>query len=102
MKEFVTCARACAALESLELGVANHAFVQSENYQGILFLKRLRKLKDRMLQKAEVAAYFGRFDEAEKVCNALRLISRLAHCAVLFRYIMIWTDPVWLWSCVCG
>jgi hypothetical protein len=35
--------------------------------QGIQFVKRLRKLDDPLKQQAEVAAYFKRFDEAERI-----------------------------------
>mmetsp|Transcript_10684 Transcript_10684/g.30908 ORF Transcript_10684/g.30908 Transcript_10684/m.30908 type:complete len:1031 (+) Transcript_10684:210-3302(+) len=54
-----------AALDQLELSVAEKAFVRYEEYQGIQFVKRLRMLDDKVKQKAEVAAYFQRFDEAE-------------------------------------
>ena len=37
-----------------------------ENFAGIQFVKRLKLLEnDKMKQRAEVAAYFQRFDEAE-------------------------------------
>lgn len=54
-----------AALDKLELGVAEKAFVRQEDYQGIQFVKRLRLLDDAVKQRAEVAAYFQRFDDAE-------------------------------------
>jgi len=56
-----------AALEQLEFSVAEKAFVRFEDYQGIQLVKRLRLLDDRVKQKAEVAAYFQRFDEAESL-----------------------------------
>jgi len=56
-----------AALEELDLTVADKAFVRCSDYQGIQYVKRLRLLDDRMKQKAEVAAYFQRFDEAESL-----------------------------------
>ncbi len=34
---------------------------------GIQFVKRLKLLNDRNKQRAEVAAYFRRFDEAETI-----------------------------------
>lgn len=43
------------------------AFMRSADYQGIQFVKRLRRLDDKMKQKAEVAVYFQRFDEAESL-----------------------------------
>mmetsp|Transcript_3004 Transcript_3004/g.7686 ORF Transcript_3004/g.7686 Transcript_3004/m.7686 type:complete len:1249 (+) Transcript_3004:101-3847(+) len=54
-----------AALDQLDFVVADKAFVRFEDYQGIQLVKRLRLLDDRNKQKAEVAAYFQRFDEAE-------------------------------------
>jgi WD repeat-containing protein 35 len=56
-----------AALDQLDFGVAEKAFVRFEDYQGIQLVKRLRLLDDRVKQKAEVAAYFTRFDEAESL-----------------------------------
>jgi WD repeat-containing protein 35 len=41
------------------------AFVKCVDYQGIQFVKRLRRLDDKVKQRAEVAVYFQRFDEAE-------------------------------------
>eukprot|EP00747_Dinoflagellata_sp_TGD_P185914 gnl/TRDRNA2_/TRDRNA2_42708_c0_seq1.p1 gnl/TRDRNA2_/TRDRNA2_42708_c0~~gnl/TRDRNA2_/TRDRNA2_42708_c0_seq1.p1 ORF type:complete len:1239 (+),score=279.59 gnl/TRDRNA2_/TRDRNA2_42708_c0_seq1:153-3869(+) len=56
-----------AALDQLDFSVAEKAFVRFEDYQGIQLVKRLRLLDDRVKQKAEVAAYFQRFDEAESL-----------------------------------
>ena len=56
-----------AALEALDLQCADKAFVRCSDYQGIQFVKRLRALSDRMKRKAEVAAFFGRFEEAEQI-----------------------------------
>mmetsp|Transcript_20542 Transcript_20542/g.58181 ORF Transcript_20542/g.58181 Transcript_20542/m.58181 type:complete len:1228 (-) Transcript_20542:92-3775(-) len=56
-----------AALDQLDFAVAEKAFVKFEDYQGIQLVKRLRLLDDRVKQKAEVAAYFQRFDEAESL-----------------------------------
>jgi WD repeat-containing protein 35 len=62
-----------AALDALDFSIAEKAFVRFEDYQGIQLVKRLRLLDDRVKQKAEVAAYFQRFDEAE---NLYREIDR--------------------------
>eukprot|EP00928_Gymnodinium_smaydae_P071095 TRINITY_DN54772_c0_g1_i1.p1 TRINITY_DN54772_c0_g1~~TRINITY_DN54772_c0_g1_i1.p1 ORF type:complete len:1239 (-),score=345.63 TRINITY_DN54772_c0_g1_i1:123-3839(-) len=56
-----------AALDQLDFSVAEKAFVRFEDYQGVQLVKRLRLLDDRVKQKAEVAAYFQRFDEAESL-----------------------------------
>ncbi|KAJ8610815.1 hypothetical protein CTAYLR_006449 [Chrysophaeum taylorii] len=73
-----------AALEALDLAFADKAFVRCNDYQGIQFVKRLRGLSDRMKQRAEVASYFGRFDEADQLYQdidredlAVQLRSRL-------------------------
>ncbi|KAL9918488.1 intraflagellar transport protein Oseg4 isoform 1-T1 [Glossina fuscipes fuscipes] len=56
-----------SALKKLELDVAENAFVRCANYQGIQLVKRLRNIPSSMLQKAEVAAFYGEFEEAEKL-----------------------------------
>eukprot|EP00232_Nephroselmis_pyriformis_P019088 CAMPEP_0182899530 /NCGR_PEP_ID=MMETSP0034_2-20130328/28121_1 /TAXON_ID=156128 /ORGANISM="Nephroselmis pyriformis, Strain CCMP717" /LENGTH=1198 /DNA_ID=CAMNT_0025033565 /DNA_START=181 /DNA_END=3774 /DNA_ORIENTATION=- len=55
------------ALERLDFVIADKAFVRSTDYQGIQFVKRLQKLDDPQKQRAEVCAYFKRFDEAEAI-----------------------------------
>lgn len=60
-----------AALEKLDFTIADKAFVQSSDYQGIQFVKRLRGLGNKTLQRAEVETYFKRFDEAEKSFHAM-------------------------------
>jgi len=56
-----------AALERLEFGVADKAFVRCNDYPGIQFVKSLKSLNDRVKQRARVAAYFERFDESENL-----------------------------------
>eukprot|EP00164_Ancoracysta_twista_P003121 GFYU01004159.1.p1 GENE.GFYU01004159.1~~GFYU01004159.1.p1 ORF type:complete len:1174 (+),score=402.74 GFYU01004159.1:102-3623(+) len=55
------------ALEKLEFGVAEKAFMKCSDYQGIQFVKRLRIIDSKQLQRAEAASYFKRFDEAERI-----------------------------------
>ncbi|KAJ9468906.1 Intraflagellar transport protein 122-like protein [Diplonema papillatum] len=56
------------ALEQLNFVVAEKAFVKCKDYQGIQFVKRLKHLeKDKTKQQAEIAAYFGHFDDAERL-----------------------------------
>eukprot|EP00397_Hematodinium_sp_SG-2012_P004975 GEMP01004991.1.p1 GENE.GEMP01004991.1~~GEMP01004991.1.p1 ORF type:complete len:1182 (+),score=262.89 GEMP01004991.1:170-3715(+) len=62
-----------SALDHVNLGAAEKAFVKYDDYVGIQFIKRLKMLDDKVKQKAEVAAYFQRFDEAE---NLYREIDR--------------------------
>jgi WD repeat-containing protein 35 len=54
-------------LKKLDLNTAESAFVRCTNYKGILFIKKLRSIQSAEIQKAEVAAFFGDFDEAEKL-----------------------------------
>ncbi|XP_062523267.1 WD repeat-containing protein 35-like, partial [Corticium candelabrum] len=55
------------ALERLELDIADKAFVRCQDYQGIQFIKRLKRLDSETKQQAEVAAYFKWFEEAERL-----------------------------------
>lgn len=56
-----------AAVEALDLQTAEGAFVRCKDYSGIQFVKRLQSIQNSQVQKGEVAAYFNRFDEAEKL-----------------------------------
>eukprot|EP00750_Incisomonas_marina_P007988 INCI15131.1.p1 GENE.INCI15131.1~~INCI15131.1.p1 ORF type:complete len:1219 (-),score=232.56 INCI15131.1:1496-5152(-) len=55
------------ALGLLDFGIADKAFVRCEDYRGIQFVKKVQELKDVQMQKAEIAAYFERFEEAEEI-----------------------------------
>ena len=56
-----------AALEALDFPVAERAVVRCQEYPAIQFVKRIKSLDDPMKQRAEVLAYYHRFDDAEKV-----------------------------------
>lgn len=56
-----------SSLKKLDLETAESAFVRCTNYTGIQLIKRLKSIQNVTLQKAEVAAFFGDFDEAEKL-----------------------------------
>ncbi|XP_037007685.2 WD repeat-containing protein 35 isoform X2 [Artibeus jamaicensis] len=56
-----------AALQKLDLNTAEQAFVHCKDYQGIKFVKRLGNLQSESMKRAEVAAYFGGFEEAERM-----------------------------------
>lgn len=56
-----------AALEKLDFAIADKAFVRYSDYQGIRFVQRLKLIDDKRKQRAEVAAYFKRFEEAEQI-----------------------------------
>ena len=55
------------ALGKLDLSLAERAFVAAGDYPGIQFVKRLQLLQDKSKQRAEVAAFFLRFAEAEDI-----------------------------------
>ena len=55
------------SLEHLDLEMAEKAFVRCSDYQGIQFVKRLKVLESSAKQSAEVAAYFKRFEDAERI-----------------------------------
>ncbi|XP_012508519.1 PREDICTED: WD repeat-containing protein 35 [Propithecus coquereli] len=56
-----------AALQKLDLYTAKRAFVRCKDYQGIKFVKRLGNLQSDSMKQAEVVAYFGKFEEAERM-----------------------------------
>ncbi|CAG0879889.1 unnamed protein product [Darwinula stevensoni] len=56
-----------AALQNLDLETAESAFVRCRDYPGIQFTKKLQNISSETLRKAEVAAYFKQFDEAERL-----------------------------------
>lgn len=55
-----------ASLYQLDFKTAESALVHSRDYKGIRFVNKLSKLPKDEMKKAEVNAYFKRFDEAEK------------------------------------
>jgi len=59
------------ALQRLDFATADQAFVHDSDYMGVQFVKRLRLLDDVKKQAAEVASYFGNFDEAERAYREL-------------------------------
>jgi len=56
-----------AAMQKIDFDTAHKAFVKCDDYQGICFVNRVRKIDDRNKQWAEVAIYFQNYDEAERV-----------------------------------
>jgi WD repeat-containing protein 35 len=60
-----------ASLKALSFTLAEKSFVNCADYQGIQFVKRLRGLKDKDKQRAEVMAYFQNFEEAVKLYQEL-------------------------------
>uniref|UniRef100_A0A183BUW6 ANAPC4_WD40 domain-containing protein n=1 Tax=Globodera pallida TaxID=36090 RepID=A0A183BUW6_GLOPA len=58
---------ATAALKKLDFQTAEHAFVKLEDFGGIHFLKRLQNIHSDALKKAEVCAFLGDLEAAEKI-----------------------------------
>ncbi|CAK8696266.1 unnamed protein product [Clavelina lepadiformis] len=56
-----------AALEQLDLDVAEQAFVRCKDYQGIGLSKKVEQLHSESMKAAEIAAYFRRFEDAERI-----------------------------------
>jgi WD repeat-containing protein 35 len=56
-----------ASLEQLELELAEKAFVRCKDFAGIQFVKKLHHLDSEIKQRAQVATYFEKFDEAERL-----------------------------------
>lgn len=56
-----------AALKQINLPVAESAFIRSQDYAGILFIKKWQSISNETLRKASIAMYFKQFDEAEKL-----------------------------------
>lgn len=55
-----------AALEEMNLDVAEHAFVRYKEYYGVQLVKQLKTM-DKIKARAEIAVYLGKFDEAESI-----------------------------------
>ena len=60
-----------AALYKIDLDIAQKAFVKVDDYQGLMFIGKLKKLEDPMKQKAEIAVFFKNYDEAEEIISQL-------------------------------
>ncbi|PAV64134.1 hypothetical protein WR25_05628 isoform C [Diploscapter pachys] len=53
-------------LERQDFEMAEHAFVKLLDFSGLQFCKRIRSVQSLELRKAEVAAFLGKTDDAEK------------------------------------
>ncbi|OHS97711.1 WD repeat protein [Tritrichomonas foetus] len=51
--------------------LAEKCYLETTNYRGLQFLKRIRSLKDANIQRAQVLSYLGRFDEAQSIYNSM-------------------------------
>jgi WD repeat-containing protein 35 len=58
---------ATAAVEDLELVIAEKAFVRCGDYYGIQLVKQLQAMTDKMKARAEACVYLNKIDEAETI-----------------------------------
>lgn len=56
-----------SALKSKDLEMAENAMVRCTDYLGIQFIKRLHTVHNDQLKTAEISAFLGNYDEAEKL-----------------------------------
>jgi WD repeat-containing protein 35 len=55
------------SLDKLDFETAKLAFVRCKDYQGIQFIKRIKKFDNPAMKKAEIAAFFQNPEKAEKI-----------------------------------
>lgn len=56
-----------SSLDKLNFNAAERAFVKQEDYAGVQLIEKLQNLDEKVKQKAEVACFFKRYDEAEQI-----------------------------------
>ena len=54
-----------AALDKLNFSLAERAMVKNEDYYGVQLVNKISKMEEKVKQKAEVACFFKKYDEAE-------------------------------------
>ena len=77
-----------AALDKLNFSLAERAMVKNEDYYGVQLVNTISKMEEKVKQKAEVACFFKKYDEAEQIFRdierkdlALKLRMRLGDWA---------------------
>ena len=55
------------AMLEMNFPFCERCFLETTNYKGLQFVKRIRTVKDPNIQHAQVLSYLGKFDEAEKI-----------------------------------
>jgi len=56
-----------SALNNFNFDAAEKAFAKCQDYQGLQFIKSLKKLNNKDIQRAEIATYSGNIELAEKI-----------------------------------
>lgn len=59
------------ALDKFDLQTAEKAFIKSENLYGIRFVKKIQVVDDNNKKKAEIATFYGKYDDAEQIYGML-------------------------------
>jgi len=54
-------------LDKQNYSLAERAFVKNEDYAGLQLIERLNNMDEKAKQKAEIACFFKRYDEAEQI-----------------------------------
>ncbi len=55
------------SLENLNFDIAEKCFIQTNDYNGLQLIKKLKNIEDDNLKKAEIAQYFNNYEEAEEI-----------------------------------
>ena len=55
------------AMENLDFDTAQKSMLQNNDFNGLEFLNKMKKMKDSELQKAEIAQYNSNYEEASKL-----------------------------------
>jgi WD repeat-containing protein 35 len=55
------------AMLEMNFSFCERCFLETTNYKGLQFVKRIRTVKDPNIQRAQVLSYLGKFDEAESI-----------------------------------
>ena len=56
-----------AALDKLNFALAERALIKTEDYFGVQLVNNISRMEEKSKQKAEVACYFKKYDEAEQI-----------------------------------
>ena len=59
------------SMVEMNFTLAERCYLETTNYRGLQFLKRVRAVKDANIQRAQVLSYLGRFDEAQSIYNSM-------------------------------
>ena len=55
------------AMLEMNFSFCERCYLETTNYKGLQFIKRIRTVKDPNIQRAQVYSYLGKFDDAENI-----------------------------------